>query len=99
MAVITPFHKIGDQNAAAEPDEKELAMFRKLAESEDIRLLLGSYFLKLAATEDKNVAHPHLEVLTRMAGGRSLACDAQLRLLAMNLDLLRKHDLEKASAL
>ena len=99
MAVITPFRKNDDENVNKEPDKKELAMFRKLAKSEDIRLLLGSYFLKLAASEPQNVTHPHLELLTRMAGGRSLACDAQLRILAMNLDLLRKHDREKASIL
>lgn len=96
MAIISPFRR--PINETKEPAPVELALFRKLAASEDIRLLLGSYFLKLAESEPKSVRHPHLDLLTRMAAGRTLGCDAQLRILAKNLYLLRDYDNQKASA-
>ncbi len=95
MATITPFRKYALQNAASVPEQEpeDIRLFRKIAESEDIRILLGNFFLKLAASESSRVDTPHADLLDRMLAGRDISCTEQLRILVKNLDMLRIYDI------
>lgn len=95
MAQITRFaEKLLEHN---ETEPESIRMFRKIAESEDIRILLGDFFLALAAGEPEDKEKPHEDLLRRMIGARNPACESQLENLAKNLDLLRQYDLGKAA--
>lgn len=95
MAQITRFAETLLEHDETEPES--IRLFRKLAESEDIRILLGDFFLELAASETEDRESPHADLLRRMIGGRTPDCESQLEILAKNLDLLRQYDIGKAA--
>lgn len=93
MAKISSFREMALN--CVEPSEKEpdsIRMFRRLLESEEVRLLLGDFFLRIAANEPQNQTHPHRDLFRRMVGDREFACNLQIMNLADNLDLLREYD-------
>lgn len=95
MAQITRFaEKLLEHN---ETEPESIRLFRKLAEGEDIRILLGEFFLGLAASEPEDRENPHTDLLRRMIGARSPECESQLEILAKNLDLLRQYDIGRAA--
>lgn len=63
-----------------------------MARSEEVRILLGDFFLQIAADEPSEKKTPHADLLRKMLGGHDLACSDQLLILAGNLDLLRAYD-------
>lgn len=77
---------------APEDEPESIRQFRLLAESLDIRILLGEIFLKLAQTDNSDNEHVHYEALERMANGRDFPGIDQARILMRNLDLLRCYD-------
>lgn len=95
MAQITHFAEKLLEHSEAEPES--IRLFRKIAEGEDIRILLGDFFLALAAGEPADKETPHEDLLRRMIGARTPACESQLENLAKNLDLLRQYDFGKAA--
>lgn len=94
MAHITHFARklVG----AGDREPEEARMFRKIADSEEARILLGDFFLRLAASEPAKNRAPHADLLRRMLGDRELAGEDQVKNLAHNLDLLREYDLAMA---
>lgn len=91
MARISSFSSALIERSDEEP--VSIGLFRKMARSEEIRLLLGDFFLRLAANEPADRETPHQDLLRRMLGAREMACNEQLSILAKNLDLLRNYDL------
>lgn len=94
MAHITHFARKLLEPGDREPESAR--MFRKIADSEEARILLGDFFLRLAASEPVKNRTPHADLLRRMLGEREVAGEAQLENLAHDLDLLREYDLAMA---
>ena len=94
MAHITHFARKLVDDGGREPESAR--MFRRIADSEEARILLGDFFLRLAASEPAKNRAPHADLLRRMLGDREVAGMAQVEHLAHDLDLLREYDLAMA---
>lgn len=91
MARIIQFAQALLEEPAQEPES--VAQMRKLANSEDVRLLLGDFLLRAAAAEPATEEKPHERLLDKIVGAKEVPGEEQVRILMANMDELRFYDL------
>lgn len=82
-------------NELMEGESEEMKLLRAMADSEDVRILIGDVFMRIAASAPENNRTPYSSLLQKLICNHDEQCDISLRLFMSKLDRLRAYELMK----
>lgn len=82
-------------NELMEGESEEMKLLRAMADSEDVRILIGDVFMRIAANAPEKNRAPYTALLLKLVGNNEEQCEMSLRLLMSKLDRLRSYELMK----